>query len=139
MNSILLDTDAIVALVKEDDSNHKKALQLNQRLKGMKVKSFLSPFTTFETATVISYKISHPRAKDFLRSVRANNLPIVELDKGGELADLWFYKQTKKGTSYFDCYNMALLERYKNQINAIFSFDEVYKRNGFTLLEDLKF
>jgi len=53
------------------------------------------------------------------------------------LVDEWFKKQNKKGTSYFDCYNMALMDSNKNQLTSIFSFDEVYKRNGFTLAQDL--
>jgi len=34
---------------------------------------------------------------------------------------------------------MALLDRYKKQLIAIFSFDSIYKRNGFALVENLKF
>lgn len=32
---------------------------------------------------------------------------------------------------------MALLERYTNQIGAIFSFDGVYKRNGFKTADEI--
>ena len=49
----------------------------------------------------------------------------------------WFLKQKQKGTSYFDCYNMALLDRYKKQLVAIFSFDVIYKKNGFTLVAEM--
>ena len=41
---------------------------------------------------------------------------MVLSEKHYHLADDWFLKQTKKGTSYFDCYNMALLDRYKNHL-----------------------
>lgn len=135
--NVLLDTDALVALVKEDDSNHLKAVAIYQKLKTEKISFFLSPFTTAETATVLSYKLSHQSAKEFLRGMRENDLPVLALEQDSELADKWFLKQNKKGTSYFDCYNMALLDRYKKQFNAIFSFDSVYKRNGFKLLNDL--
>lgn len=136
--NILLDTDSLVALAKEDDSNHAKAARIYQKLKGRNLIFFLSPYTIAEAATVLSYKYSHDRAKQFLKETRENDLPVLDLEENNDLADQWFLKQNKKGTSYFDCYNMALLERYKRQIDAIFSFDEIYKRNGFTLLEDLK-
>lgn len=134
MLNILFDADALVALVKEDDSNHVKVVRMYRELKVKNTNFFLSPFTTAEAATVLSYKYSHPRAKEFLKEIRSKNLPVIELEKDSDLADLWFFKQNKKGTSYFDCYNIALLERYKNQIDAIFSFDSVYKRNGFKTL-----
>lgn len=138
MHNILLDTDSLVALLKEDDSNHAKAVQIYQKLKAEKTSFFLSPFTTAETATVLSYKLSHQRAKEFLKEMRENDLPVLALEENSELADVWFLKQNKKGTSYFDCYNMALLDKYKSQFDAIFSFDSVYKRNGFKLLEDIE-
>ena len=138
MHNILFDADALVALTKRDDSNHLKAVRIYQELKSKITNFFLSPFTVAEATTVLSNKYSHERAKEFLKEMRSISLPVLELEKESSLPDDWFNKQNKKGTSYFDCYNMALLERYKNQINAIFSFDRVYKRNGFTIIEDLK-
>lgn len=139
MHNFLLDTDSLVALVREDDSNHVKAVRIYQKLRTEKTSFFLSPFTTAETATVLSYKLSHQRAKEFLKEMRENDLPVLALEENSELADKWFLKQNKKGTSYFDCYNMALLDRYKRQFDAIFSFDSIYRKNGFMLAEDLKF
>ena len=99
---------------------------------------YISPFTIGEVVTVVSHKINQAVAKEVLRELRKRTLNELTLkDEHLHLVDEWFSKQSKKGTSYFDCYNMALLERYKNQIDAIFSFDEVYKRNGFKILEDL--
>ena len=138
MQNILFDADALVALTKRDDSNHLRAVRIYQELKSKITNFFLSPFTVAEATTVLSNKYSHERAKEFLKEMRSISLPVLELEKESSLPDDWFNKQNKKGTSYFDCYNMALLERYKNQINAIFSFDRVYKRNGFTIIEDLK-
>lgn len=137
MLNILLDTDALVALTKKNDSNRQKAINIYQKLKELGVHFYLSPFTIAETVTVLSYKLSHNEAKKFLKEARNKNLPILFLEDSTNLADQWFFKQIKKGTSYFDCYNMALLERYKKQISAIFSFDSVYKRNGFQTAEEI--
>ena len=135
---VLVDADALVALAKIDDSNHKKSVDLSNKLQSAGVNYCFSPFTVAEAATVLSYKTTHQSAKEFLKQIRGLDVPVIELpEKYKELPDDWFLKQNKKGTSYFDCYNMALLERYK--LEAIFSFDSIYKRNGFTLLEDLKF
>ena len=132
---ILVDADALVALVKADDSNHKKALAISETLQKKGCTWYISPFTIGEVVTVISHKIGQSAAKNVLKELRKQNLNTLTLkDEYTHLVDDWFNKQSKKGTSYFDCYNMALLDRYKRQIDAIFSFDEVYKRNGFKLL-----
>lgn len=140
IKDVLVDADVLVALAKTNDSNHKKATKLSDKLQKIGISYYFSPFTIAEAATVLSYKTTHQNAKKFLKQIRKIDIPTIELpDKHMELSDKWFLKQKKKGTSYFDCYNMALLDRYKKQLTAIFSFDSIYKRNGFTLVEDLKF
>lgn len=140
IKDVLVDADALVALAKVDDSNHKKATSLATKFQRIGVSYCFSPFTVAEAATVISYKTTHQSAIEFLKEIRKMDISVLPLpEKYKELPDDWFLKQKKKGTSYFDCYNMALLERYKKQLVAIFSFDSVYKSNGFTLLQDLKF
>ena len=137
MLDALVDADALVALAKEDDPNHKKALNIARSLQNKGCTWYVSPFTIGEVVTVISHKVDHDTAKKVLEELREQNLNILTLkDEYIQLADEWFNKQGKKGTSYFDCYNMALLERYKKELNAIFSFDSVYKRNGFRLAEE---
>lgn len=138
LEDVLVDADALVAITKLDDSNHKKALFIENELKEKRITFYLSPFTVAEATTVLSHKVSQVSAKKFLEEMRVLDIEVFELpDNYKYLADQWFAKQNKKGTSYFDCYNMALLDRYKNQLTSIFSFDEVYKKNGFTLAENL--
>lgn len=135
IKDILLDADALVALAKKDDSNHSKAVKINNLLQNKGASYFLSPFTLAEAVTVLSYRVSHEAGKKLLKELRKIDLPILELPENyQDLADKWFLKQKKKGISYFDCYNMALLERYNNQLVAIFSFDEVYRKNGFKMV-----
>ena len=137
---VLLDADALIALAKQDDSNHKRAVTINENLQRRGVAYMLSPFTAAEAATVLSYKVSHQAAKKFLKQIRNIDIPTFDLkEEQIKLADNWFNKQQRGGISYFDCYNMALLERYNNQIEAIFSFDSIYRKNGFKITEDLVF
>lgn len=137
ITDILIDADALVALVKTDDSNHQKAIRISQLLQKNGCTWYVSPYTISEVVTVISYKISHSVAKNVLQQIRKLVLNPLSLKDHSGLADKWFLKQNKKDTSYFDCYNMALLERYKKQLNGrIFSFDAIYKRNGFKLVGD---
>lgn len=135
---VIIDADVLVALVKSDDSNYQKALNISESLQKRGCTWYISPYTIGEVVTVISYKVSQTAAKKVLKELRKQNLNVLALNEEQlHLADNWFNKQSKKGTSYFDCYNMALLERYKNQLDAIFSFDTVYKRNGFATAEEV--
>ena len=136
--NILVDSDALVALAKTDDPNHKKALFISETLQKKGCAWYISPFTIGEVITVISHKVNQAAAKEILKELRKQNLTVWTLkDEHLQLVDNWFLKQDKKGTSYFDCYNMALLERYRKDFNAIFSFDSVYKRNGFNTAEEI--
>lgn len=138
ISGILLDADALIALAKQDDSNHLRAVRINDKLQMRGVSYMLAPFTVAEAATVLSYKVSQQAAKNFLKQIRELDIPAFDLkEEQIKLADTWFKKQSKKGTSYFDCFNLALLERYKKDIKAIFSFDSVYQKNGFKSAEDL--
>lgn len=138
MVDILVDADALVALVKSNEQNHKRALSISEALQKKGCAWYISPFTIGEVVTVISHKVNQTTAKKVLKELRKQNLNLLALkDEHIHLADDWFNKQNKKGTSYFDCYNMALLERYQKQLNAIFSFDSVYKRNGFRTAEEI--
>lgn len=129
---ILVDTDILVAIFKSDDSNHLKAIKLCENLQEKGAEFFLFPLILYEAATVISYKISHEKAISFVKEMKEINLSIYELSSEYlQLAERWFFKQTGRGISYIDCYNMALLDKNKNQLDGIFSFDEIYKKNGF--------
>lgn len=132
---VLVDTDILVAIFKSDDANHSRAMEVCEKFQEKGVEFILSPFTLYEAATVISYKISHIKAINFLKEMKEIDLSIYELPPEQlELAEKWFFKQKGRGISYFDCYNMALLERYKNQLDCIFSFDAIYRKNGFKTL-----
>lgn len=140
VSDILLDADALIALAKHDDLNHQRAVKINNQLQKRGVSYVLSPFTVAEASTVMSHKVSQLAAKKFLEQIRQLDIPMFDLkEEHIKLADFWFNNQSKKGSSYFDCFNMAILERYKKQIEAIFSFDSIYKKNGFKLAEDLIF
>lgn len=127
---IFVDADALVALAKEDDTNHQKAIKIASSLK--KVSLYVSPFTIPEAATVLSYRVSQKAAKQFLKEARKRRLIELKITpQVSRLADEIFLKQRKKRTSWIDCLNVAMIKAYKLQ--GIFSFDKFYKKLGITL------
>ncbi|MBI5465386.1 type II toxin-antitoxin system VapC family toxin [Candidatus Gottesmanbacteria bacterium] len=126
---ILVDADALVALAKEDDTNHQKAIKIAQKLKSDVL--FASCFAIPEAATVLSHRVSQKAAGEFLKNVRQRKINIIYLNSELEkMADQIFLAQKTKGISWPDCFNMAMVQKFS--LEAIFSFDKIYKKNGFT-------
>lgn len=122
---ILVDADALVALAKEDDTNHTKAVKIAKSLK--KETLYITPLTIPEAATVLSYRLSQKAAKQFLKEARQRKL--VELSLTPQvclLADEIFLKQEGRGTSWIDCLNVAVV--YSHHLEGIFSFDKFYSK-----------
>ena len=118
---ILVDADFLVALAKGDDSNHKKAVALAEKLAGSFF--FITQFTIPEATTVLSYKVSQDSAKSFLNETRKMNL--IELPFAQNLSestDSIFNSSNKKGTSWVDCLNIAYVKNF--QLDGILSFDK---------------
>jgi len=131
IRKILVDADALVALAKPDDSNHKKAFKIAKKIRNNIL--FITPFTIPEASTVISYRVSQRAAKIFLMAARKRNL--VELALNSEAiksADEIFLSQKRKGTSWIDCLNTAMVKI--NSLDGIFSFDKFYSRVGIKLI-----
>lgn len=130
---ILIDTDAIIALTVKTDSNHKKALQIQKLLESKNADIKIINLVLHEIITVLSYKVGQKEAINFLNKIKENPPKIIFIDEKLEnLTYQEFLNQNKKGTSFIDCSNMAVM-KYLN-ITKIFSFDKIYKRNGFELI-----
>lgn len=128
---LLLDSDIIVALVKEDDSNHKRAIALFKKYK--KASLYISQFCIPEVSTVLSYRLSQHAAAEFLKSARKRELNEIFINKEiSLLADSIFISQKNKGTSWIDCCNVALMKR--ESFDALASFDKFYSKQGFKVI-----
>ena len=122
---ILVDADALVAIAKETDSNHKKALVTSQKIRAATI--YTTPFTIPEAATVLSHKASQFEAKNFLKNARERILSEIQLSPGLiQATDEIFLSQKTKGTSWIDCLNVAVVKTEK--LDGIFSFDKFYKK-----------
>ncbi len=129
---VLVDTDAIVALLNEQDASHQKALETTNFLVRNSLSFVISNFCFGESLTVVSKKIGHREAVQYLHQVKGGLFEILTVDERLEdMAYTIFERQTSKNVSFIDCTNMAILTRYR--WNTIFSFDKIYPKNGFKL------
>lgn len=135
---IFVDSDVFVSVLRKDDSNHQKAKRLYLQLEKLNVSFATSNYVFAEVITVISQKIGHKIALEFISNMRSLDsiynfirvTPEIE-----EMAIEIFKKQTSKNVSFVDCTNMALIKH--DNLTAIFSFDEIYKKNGYKLVNEL--
>ena len=133
-SKLLVDSDVFVSLIDKNDSNHKKTILLNNKLIKQGYKFFALNVVIYETATVLSHKISHQSAVDFLINILSAKMEIIRLDEKTEKTALTiFLEQKRKNTSFIDCANIAWLKNTGS--DQIFSYDRVYKLNGLQRIE----
>lgn len=134
---IFVDSDAFVAFLKADDNNHFKAEKYFNELKAKNALFMTSNYVFAEVVTVLSQRIAHSVAVDFIQNIRSfeNAMTIRWITEEIEGAAInIFIGQKSKNVSFVDCTNMALMEHF--HMDAIFSFDEIYKKNGFKMISE---
>lgn len=132
---VLIDADAFVALIKKNDSNHQRAEKISDFLTKKDSSLYTTNFVFSEIITVLSQRIDHQTAINFINDFKnSKEVNLIRVDEEIEEAAIKIFKnQTSKNVSFGDCLNMAVLKRYK--WDTIFSFDKVYKKNGFKLVD----
>lgn len=124
---ILLDSDALFGLFIPDDVHHKETTRLLEECKNKEDSFFVLSSVIQETATVISHKRNHETSIRFVAQI--DDLGAIKLWLDESLEDAsWqiFNVQTKKGTSFIDCANLASIRYY--HLDKIFSFDRFYPK-----------
>lgn len=133
---IFVDTDAFVALIKKNDSNHIKAKNIFQKLQGMSIEFTTSNYVFSEAITILSQKVNHATAVKFIDAMLSSeNIFNIKRADGAieDVAINIFKDQTSKNISFVDCTNMAFVR--KIGLDAIFSFDKAYIANKILLAE----
>ena len=134
---IFVDTDVFVGLAVQNDTNHEKALSLLHALTERQVVFFTSNYVFSESVTIISQRDSHQAAIAYIDKIQSleNPFQIKRADEALEEEAITIFKQqTSKNTSFVDCTNMAFMRHL--QADAIFSFDEDYRKNRLPLVAD---
>jgi predicted nucleic acid-binding protein len=135
---IFVDSDAFVALTVKIDAHYERARSLLHALRAKPVLFFTSNYVFSESITVISMRSSHDIAIQYIETMQALDSPF-QIKRAEETLDaeaLTIFKaQASKNTSFVDCTNMVFMHQF--HLDAIFSFDQVYRTNKLTLVEDL--
>src|SRR3954449_9238434 len=98
---IFVDADAFVALAREDDANHERAVSSLQRLIEQSVVFITSNYVFAESVTVISMYMGHAAAVRFIDAMRSDESDYLlkrATDVIDEAAIQIFEEQTSKNT-----------------------------------------
>lgn len=132
MDSVLIDTSAIFALLNPDDEHHKKALVINESLTNRSITLLLPNFLLAESHTIINKRLGNQPALKFLNAA-LQDFEIERVTVEDEWTAHAILQETsaRKNLSYFDAIAVAVAER--SGIHEIFSFDRHFAVMGFQL------
>lgn len=135
---ILVDSDALIGLIHQDDSLHKRCLDISGFLTQNSYETIIPYPILLEAATALAKDKTIKRpdlAERLLKDyAKIEAFPQIDMNVAQLVANL-YHSKTSRHNSPFDYYLLALAK--KNSINQIFSFDSFYKKQGLTLIEDL--
>lgn len=131
---VIVDSDALVGLLSDDDKLHERCIQIQQYIVQNNLNLVIPYSIVLEAATVLARIKNQPELTAKLLSDYEENNEQIDYMVATLVAKLYNPKTSKKNTP-FDHYVLALAK--KNNIKYIFSFDSFYKKNGLILMEDL--
>lgn len=126
----LVDSDFLIALYNERDSNHRRALTLIEHLASIgDAQLYFSVFVYGETTTILAQRVSQKTAHYFMDDIQKHGLSVIT-----NVADIFleaqniFRKQQSKNVSFVDATNIALMRG--TAFAGLLSFDQDYAKNG---------
>jgi predicted nucleic acid-binding protein len=130
--TFFIDSDAFIGLLSDEDALHDRVLSLTNMLikKEKNALLFTSWDVVDEVVTKLSYRLSKRYVELFfgvLDKYKVHTFFATQED--GFQAKALLMNIPSKNISMTDCMNMILVK--KNGIDAIFSFDAIYKKQGF--------
>lgn len=136
--TVVGDTDGLIAVLHEEDVNHKKAVATVTSLLEHHAQTVFPLTTIVETITTLIRKLNKPNlAALVVEAVTSGKLAIEDTDTDmlNEALKVFDPRGSKKNT-IFDA--LVAVTAKKLNTNIIFSTDEWYPKLGFTLAFNLK-
>lgn len=131
---VFVDTSAWLAVYDASDEHYRNAQHLTAHLKTLRAAYLLSDLVFAETLTMIRYRVGHPAAVRFGRSVLESRLAeLVDVDEAlRQRAWAIFQRYEDKDFSFVDCTSFAIMESFG--VRTAFAFDRHFTQYGFQLL-----
>lgn len=137
ITTVVGDADALIALLNKKDSLHDSAQELNTSLYKAGVTIIFPNTAIIEAITTLARKYSNPALAAYLLNQYKQgnfNIEYVNVKIMILAADIYNPEESKHNT-IFDAIVAACAQTCS--ADAIFSFDEWYKKKGWNLIVDL--
>lgn len=135
--SVIVDSDALIGLIHEDDALHNRCLRVADYLAQNSFATVVPYPIVLEAATTLA-KARIIRRPDLAhRLLRDYSKIETNLNERGiaKLVARLYNPRTSKKNSPFDFYVLAAAK--KEGIKTVFSFDKFYQKHGLKLAEEL--
>lgn len=136
---VIVDADAIIAQVNQNDRHHKNAMSISKSLSANGAQVIYPATAVAESNAFIQRALSSTATAYHTAKIFTDpSVEVIEVNQSilNEAMNYFSPKTSKKNT-LFDCIIAATAKKYK--ADAIFSFDKFYKSKGFKLIEEIKF
>jgi predicted nucleic acid-binding protein len=137
--TVVLDSDALIGLIHENDALHPKCLAIAEYLQHNSFATIVPYPIILEAATALAKDKTIRRAdlsaqllQDFA-SIETN--PVEDFNQISKMVTDLYHPRTSTKNTPFDFYVLATAKFH--QVEYIFSFDEFYKKRGLKLTKDL--
>lgn len=135
VKQILVDADALVGLINQNDALHSRCLQITDFISKSNLSAIVLPPTILEAATALSRGSKRPDlAKQLLSDYSHLEPTLLPPEIFSRLSSL-YNPSTSTYNTPFD-YFLLTYAKLK-QIDLIFSFDLFYQKHGLTLADKL--
>lgn len=135
--NIIVDSDGLIGSLNPRDKLHIVSQQIAHRLVEKDAKLIYPATVLVETVTFFQGRLNLPYlAEQVIQLINSNQLFIESVDSKilQEAASFMDFKKSKHNT-LFDATVAVIALKYK--ADAIFSFDDFYKKKGFKLASEL--
>lgn len=120
---VLLDSDAFVGWLVAHDAHHARMLQVLDVMRHKRIQPLTTNLVVAETATMLSYRMSHTHAVQFLKLAASVRTVLINQELHERTLEI-FAHQTRNKTSFVDLANVAVMQTL--HIPWIVSFDKTY-------------
>ena len=125
---LLVDSDFLFGSLVDHDAHNARAIGLFHHHKQSGASFYVLDSVLQEVGTLLSHRIGMESVRSFRQQYASLGMKEIHLDEFIE-KEAWiiFLHQTKKGCSFVDCANLAIIEKYT--LDGILSFDTFYPKN----------
>jgi len=133
--SILIDTNVFIARLDKNDTTHTQVIAISKKIPENSVLYTTNQIIS-ESLTVAAQKLGKNTAITLLRELLSGDVTIIHVDEHIFSKSLSLFKKIRsKNVSFADCTSFVVLKQYN--IDAVFTFDQHFRQQGFKLLNDL--